>query len=155
MLKEFRKLGFGEKLSKEDCMNALRANYLNCFALNYGYNNNPNYNSKHTHDISNVENHTVHVNTTIATTVATEEEFVYKDYIVSVGNIGYPQAAMINHSHAPNLYHRKIGKKMIVYAKRDIKVGEELTFTYTGTEIGPETTKVWGFACNCEVCLSL
>lgn len=55
----------------------------------------------------------------------------------------------LNHSCRPNCEPEIKGKKIMIYAKRDIKTGEELTYNY-GKEYFNEYIKPYG--CRCQKC---
>ncbi|KAF2456638.1 hypothetical protein BDY21DRAFT_345684 [Lineolata rhizophorae] len=70
-----------------------------------------------------------------------------------------PDAARINHDCRPNAYYRFDDKTMelSIIALRDIKSGEELTFTYIDPELPRDERrerlqKSWGFECSCSLC---
>ncbi|KAF2251968.1 SET domain-containing protein [Trematosphaeria pertusa] len=70
-----------------------------------------------------------------------------------------PEAARINHACRPNAYYRfdDFTLNFDVFALRDIKPGEELTFTY-GFSYQPREARLdalenhWGFTCTCPLC---
>ncbi|XP_068325883.1 methyltransferase FGSG_00040-like [Pyrus communis] len=65
-------------------------------------------------------------------------------------------ASFINHSCVPNARRMHIGDYVMVHASRDVKAGEEITFTYfdvlSPLEKRNESCKTWGFRCNCNRC---
>lgn len=70
------------------------------------------------------------------------------------GWIFYPQAALMNHSCAPNCGFLPRGRSYDFYALQDIGVGDELTQCYvkrTDTST-PANCQAWGFTCSCELC---
>ena len=46
------------------------------------------------------------------------------------GNVPWNTARLINHSCNPNCESRMVGKRIFIYALRDIKKGEELSYDY-------------------------
>ncbi|KAL2559245.1 SET domain protein 35 [Forsythia ovata] len=64
--------------------------------------------------------------------------------------------SFINHSCDPNVRRLHIGDHVIVHASRDVKAGEELTFSYFDV-LSPLSnrrgmTGNWGFSCRCKRC---
>lgn len=59
-------------------------------------------------------------------------------------------ARYINHSHAPNCEPRIERGRVFIYAKRNIPVGDELTYDY-GEEYVNEHIKPYG--CRCAKCV--
>ncbi|KAH8896773.1 SET domain-containing protein [Thozetella sp. PMI_491] len=73
----------------------------------------------------------------------------------------FPNCARLNHSCAPNVFHRfnpRI-KRMTIHALRDIAPGEELFTSYIDvchpTVVRRQLLKHWGFRCHCTACSSL
>lgn len=72
----------------------------------------------------------------------------------------FPDAARMNHSCVPNVYHCWNGDIgcLTVHATRDIKVGEEGFTSYTPAFLGREERNdeehlgKYGFVCECEAC---
>ncbi|KAK6931260.1 SET domain [Dillenia turbinata] len=65
-------------------------------------------------------------------------------------------ASFINHSCVPNARRIHIGDHVIIFASRDVKAGEEITFAYFNV-LSPlnkrrETLMNWGFSCACKRC---
>jgi hypothetical protein len=65
-------------------------------------------------------------------------------------------ASSINHSCSPNARRLHVGDYVTVHTSRDVKAGEEITFTYYDA-LSPfnkrkEMSKTWGFQCNCKRC---
>jgi tetratricopeptide (TPR) repeat protein len=65
-------------------------------------------------------------------------------------------ASFINHSCSPNARRLHVGDYVMVHTSRDVKAGEEITFTYYDA-LSPfnkrkEMSKTWGFRCNCKRC---
>lgn len=65
------------------------------------------------------------------------------------GNIKSNTARRINHSCAPNCEIDLYWKRVFIFAKRNIKAGEELTYDYD-TEYFDEYIKPKG--CKCRKC---
>jgi SET domain-containing protein len=63
-------------------------------------------------------------------------------YINPTGFLGY----YLNHSCLPNAYIKKIGKKLFVIARNNIKEGDEIVFDYSTTLASDD---VWEMDCNC------
>ncbi|KAM1633321.1 hypothetical protein ACFX14_011513 [Malus domestica] len=65
-------------------------------------------------------------------------------------------ASFINHSCVPNARRMHVGDYVMVHASRDVKAGEEITFAYfdvlSPLEKRNESSKTWGFRCNCKRC---
>lgn len=65
-------------------------------------------------------------------------------------------ASFINHSCIPNARRLHVGDYVIVHASRDVKAGEELTFSYFDVlnplEKRSEMSQTWGFRCSCRRC---
>lgn len=59
-------------------------------------------------------------------------------------------ARYINHSCKPNCEPEMDGKRIFVYAKRNIKEGEELTYNY-GKEYWKDYIEPYG--CRCSACM--
>ncbi|KAK1290055.1 hypothetical protein QJS10_CPB18g01428 [Acorus calamus] len=59
-------------------------------------------------------------------------------------------ASLVNHSCTPNARRLHIGDHMVVFASRDVKAGEEITFAYFDRRA---LAKAWGFQCGCERCV--
>jgi hypothetical protein len=80
----------------------------------------------------------------------------------------FPAAAMVNHSCVPNTAAQLQGANMCFYATRELKVGDEITQTYTNLSSGKngfcaiggnrvqsrrDNLQIsWGFACRCVRC---
>ncbi|XP_022996186.1 uncharacterized protein LOC111491461 [Cucurbita maxima] len=65
-------------------------------------------------------------------------------------------ASFINHSCSPNARRLHIGDHIMVHAARDIKTGEEITFSYFDP-LSPwkdrkRMSETWGFNCKCKRC---
>ncbi|KAL0538874.1 hypothetical protein IC582_023041 [Cucumis melo] len=64
--------------------------------------------------------------------------------------------SFINHSCIPNARRLHIGDHILVHASRDIKAGEEITFTYfdplSSWKDRKRMSETWGFNCNCKRC---
>ena len=63
-----------------------------------------------------------------------------------------------NHACAPNLIRIFLSDLMLIYAKREIKAGEELTHSYIAFDSNYETRKLnlksYDFDCDCSCCQS-
>ncbi|KAJ6258806.1 hypothetical protein Dda_6860 [Drechslerella dactyloides] len=70
----------------------------------------------------------------------------------------FPAAARLNHSCAPNVFHRynPLIQRLTVHALRDIAPGEELLTSYIDichpTPARRSLLRHWGFKCNCTAC---
>ncbi|KAK6506517.1 hypothetical protein TWF506_011423 [Arthrobotrys conoides] len=70
----------------------------------------------------------------------------------------FPQAARLNHSCSPNVFHRynPVINRLTVHALRDIEKGEELLTSYIDichpTVVRRQILKHWGFRCRCSAC---
>lgn len=72
----------------------------------------------------------------------------------------WPSASYWNHSCAPNISKRRVGRTWTFESSRDIQVGEELCITYLGGEekeldLGQRRDtlwKAWKFVCGCTRC---
>ncbi|KAI1392475.1 SET domain-containing protein [Hypoxylon trugodes] len=72
----------------------------------------------------------------------------------------YLDVARLNHACKPNMFSRfsstTLGMEVVAY--RDIKVGEELTFSYLPLNLLSEQRQSliseWGFNCTCSLCTS-
>ncbi|KAI1379903.1 SET domain-containing protein [Hypoxylon crocopeplum] len=72
----------------------------------------------------------------------------------------YLDVSRLNHACKPNMYSRfsstTLGMEVVAY--RDIKPGEELTFSYTPLNLLSEQRqsliREWGFNCTCSLCAS-
>jgi len=72
----------------------------------------------------------------------------------------WPIASYWNHSCAPNVQKRRVGRTWSFWAARDVQVGEELCISYLGGDervMGVDERReklraVWGFECECEKC---
>ncbi|KAK6338123.1 hypothetical protein TWF696_001594 [Orbilia brochopaga] len=70
----------------------------------------------------------------------------------------FPAAARLNHSCAPNVFHRynPLIRRLTVHALRDIEPGEELTTSYIDichpTARRRALLRHWGFRCKCAAC---
>ncbi|EPS40040.1 hypothetical protein H072_6181 [Dactylellina haptotyla CBS 200.50] len=70
----------------------------------------------------------------------------------------FPMCARINHSCAPNVFHRYSPSinRLTIHALRDIQPGEELLTSYIDichpTVIRRQLLKHWGFRCRCTAC---
>ncbi|KAK1314637.1 hypothetical protein QJS10_CPA06g00456 [Acorus calamus] len=66
-------------------------------------------------------------------------------------------ASLVNHSCTPNARRLHIGDHMVVFASRDAKAGEEITFAYFDVLLPLKKrralAKAWGFQCGCERCV--
>ncbi|KAK1267335.1 hypothetical protein QJS04_geneDACA000561 [Acorus gramineus] len=66
-------------------------------------------------------------------------------------------ASLVNHSCTPNARRLHIGDHMVVFASRDVKAGEEITFAYFDVLLALKKrralAKAWGFQCGCERCV--
>nr|CAB3496955.1 unnamed protein product [Digitaria exilis] len=64
--------------------------------------------------------------------------------------------SFINHSCQPNARRTHVGDHAIVHASRDIKAGEEITFSYFDVLVPVskrrEASSAWGFECKCDRC---
>ncbi|XP_020576694.1 uncharacterized protein LOC110022208 [Phalaenopsis equestris] len=64
--------------------------------------------------------------------------------------------SFVNHSCCPNARRLHVGDTMVLYASRDVKEGEELSFAYFNVLLPlnerREMAKRWGFFCSCERC---
>ncbi|KAF1958018.1 SET domain-containing protein [Byssothecium circinans] len=70
-----------------------------------------------------------------------------------------PEAARINHACRPNAYYRfdDYTLNLDVFALKDIKAGEELTFSYGFSQLPRDERldaleSTWGFTCTCPLC---
>lgn len=78
-----------------------------------------------------------------------------------LGYATYPTASFFNHSCAPNLRKRRVGRVFEFFADRDVAVGEELCISYLGGEegvlgVGERRGRLrgeWGFECGCGRCV--
>ncbi|XP_078441136.1 SET domain protein 35 [Wolffia australiana] len=66
-------------------------------------------------------------------------------------------ASLVNHSCCPNARRLHVGDHLLVHASRDIKAGEEITFSYVDAlaPLGKRRTALaatWGFRCGCRRC---
>ncbi|KAM0722289.1 hypothetical protein Q7P37_001730 [Cladosporium fusiforme] len=72
----------------------------------------------------------------------------------------YPEASYFNHSCAPNISKKRVGRQWQFQTARDVAGGEQLCITYLGGDEKDMTVKerrdrlkgVWGFECMCERC---
>ncbi|EWC47870.1 hypothetical protein DRE_02752 [Drechslerella stenobrocha 248] len=70
----------------------------------------------------------------------------------------FPRAARLNHSCAPNVFHRynPLIRRLTVHALRDIAAGEELLTSYIDichpTVTRRQLLRHWGFRCCCTAC---
>ncbi len=72
------------------------------------------------------------------------------DYVAIDGAVGGNQTAFINHSCDPNAYMRRVpGEKIVFFARRDIKAGDEITINYRDPEHPPADECRCG-ASNCR-----
>ncbi|KAH9845768.1 putative protein lysine methyltransferase SET6-like [Teratosphaeria destructans] len=77
-----------------------------------------------------------------------------------LGYAVYPSASYFNHSCAPNLVKRRVGRAWEFAAGRDVRQGEQLCITYLGgeekglrlAERRRRLRDAWGFECMCERC---
>lgn len=76
--------------------------------------------------------------------------FTIDDRTVIDGGVGGNEARFINHSCDPNCESVTRGKRVWIYALRDIQPGEELTYDYnlTGDE-GDLQTQAAEYPCQC------
>ncbi|CAK4033827.1 lysine methyltransferase SET6 [Lecanosticta acicola] len=85
---------------------------------------------------------------------AAEEAEEYMGYGV------YPSASFFNHSCAPNVTKKRVGREWVFEAARDLAEGEECCITYLGgeereldaVERRRRLREVWGFECACGRC---
>ena len=68
-----------------------------------------------------------------------------------MARLGINKARYLNHSCRPNCETDIVKGKVYIYAKRNIKSGEELTYDY-GKEYVDDFIKPYG--CKCLKCLS-
>jgi hypothetical protein len=68
-------------------------------------------------------------------------------YMGSTSNTAIDDAERFNHSCDPNV---GVKGQVIVLARRDIAVGEELTFDYDTTDVAPATFRCQCGAANCR-----
>ncbi|CAI0402196.1 unnamed protein product [Linum tenue] len=65
-------------------------------------------------------------------------------------------ASFINHSCIPNSRRLHVGDYVMVHLSKDVKAGEELTFSYFDVllplEKRKEMSQTWGFSCHCRRC---
>ncbi|XP_031475102.1 methyltransferase FGSG_00040 [Nymphaea colorata] len=65
-------------------------------------------------------------------------------------------ASFINHSCNPNARRLHVGDRILVHSSKDLRKGEEITFSYFDTFLPlkkrQELGKNWGFLCKCERC---
>ncbi|CAN6485900.1 unnamed protein product [Victoria cruziana] len=65
-------------------------------------------------------------------------------------------ASFINHSCNPNARRLHVADRIIVHASKDLRKGEEITFSYFDIFLPlkkrREQSKNWGFLCKCERC---
>lgn len=95
------------------------------------------------------------------------DEFTYEDYLYGLGMVNinnldgclYLTQSHLNHSCDPNVDVKIIGRTtgIKVYAKRDIRAGEELLTTYVNPNDDLHKRKYelrvnWGFLCACPRC---
>lgn len=72
----------------------------------------------------------------------------------------YPEASYFNHSCAPNISKKRVGRQWEFKIAREVAAGEELCITYLGGDEKDLTVKerrdrlkgVWGFECMCQRC---
>lgn len=72
----------------------------------------------------------------------------------------WPSASYLNHSCAPNVRRRRVGRTWVFEAKGDVPAGRELYMSYlngeeetlTAAERKARLRKTWGFDCACAVC---
>lgn len=72
----------------------------------------------------------------------------------------WPSASFFNHSCAPNLQRRRVGRTWLFAASSDIPAGHELQISYLSgeektlnlTERTTRLKKTWGFDCACRQC---
>ncbi|KAL0926014.1 hypothetical protein M5K25_004395 [Dendrobium thyrsiflorum] len=64
--------------------------------------------------------------------------------------------SFVNHSCCPNARRLHVGDSMVLYASRDVKEGEEITFAYFDVlwplDERREMARRWGFLCSCKRC---
>lgn len=71
----------------------------------------------------------------------------------------YPSAAFFNHSCSPNLEKARREEALVITAKKDIQLGEELCINY-GNLLSSnllerrQSLKEWNFDCLCERCIT-
>ncbi|KAE9994530.1 hypothetical protein Vi05172_g1680 [Venturia inaequalis] len=80
---------------------------------------------------------------------------IYNTNVFYTGEV-YEQASRFNHSCSPNLTHIVRNGKRMFYARRDIKVDEEMTISYIDESSSLEKRKFkllhWLFDCQCVAC---
>lgn len=72
----------------------------------------------------------------------------------------YPQASYFNHSCAPNIGKKRIGRTWYFYCVEDVTPDEQLCISYLGgdekdlslAERRARLERVWGFVCKCQRC---
>lgn len=72
----------------------------------------------------------------------------------------WPTASYFNHSCAPNLGKKRVGRQWVFYAVREVQAGEELSISYLGGDEDDLDTMQrrqklkdsWGFDCACLRC---
>ena len=83
---------------------------------------------------------------------------LYDEHGDESGFLVSPLMAMVNHSCVPNCCQTVIDGTITLTALRDLKVGEDLSFSYISIEdddnqIRKESIQDnWGFQCNCARC---
>lgn len=73
----------------------------------------------------------------------------------------WPAASYFNHSCAPNVGKRRVGRTWEFWAEKEIVQGEELCISYMGgderdLDVGERrgrTGEIWGFVCGCARCV--
>ena len=86
-----------------------------------------------------------------------KNELRHSAYSDMIGDAIYLKGSFFNHDCSPNLNRYFIGDILVVKAVKDIKVGEECTFSYLETEHLCESESFRSsrlpFDCNCEKCI--
>lgn len=73
----------------------------------------------------------------------------------------WPEASFFNHSCAPNVSKKRVGRQWTFTTSRDIAEGEELCITYLGGDerdfdVQGRRKRLhdeWGFTCQCQKCI--